>query len=113
MVRTEVPTGQAEGPTASLVEERDTADVTSAALRRLSAGLAGASSPVLRTTGLTKAFGKTTAVEGLDLELVGGQVVGFLGPNGAGKTTVLRMLTGALQTGGEAKQVVNAVALQG
>jgi ABC-2 type transport system ATP-binding protein len=42
---------------------------------------------------LTKTFGgKVRAVDGVDLEIGGGQVFGFLGPNGAGKTTMLRML---------------------
>ena len=47
---------------------------------------------VLRTEGLTKRFGKLTAVEGLDIEVREGEVFGFLGPNGAGKTTTLRLL---------------------
>jgi ABC-2 type transport system ATP-binding protein len=42
--------------------------------------------------GLTKSFGATVAVEGLDLEVEPGQVFGFLGPNGAGKTTTIRLL---------------------
>jgi ABC-2 type transport system ATP-binding protein len=47
---------------------------------------------VLRTEGLTKTFGRLTAVEGLDIEVREGEVFGFLGPNGAGKTTTLRLL---------------------
>ena len=46
----------------------------------------------LRTDGLTKRFGRTLAVDGLDLEVREGEVFGFLGPNGAGKTTTLRLL---------------------
>jgi ABC-2 type transport system ATP-binding protein len=45
--------------------------------------------------GLSKRFGRTSAVEGLDLTL-GAGVVGLLGPNGAGKTTLLRMLSTVL-----------------
>jgi sodium transport system ATP-binding protein len=45
---------------------------------------------------LTKRFGGITAVQGLDLEVRAGEVVGLLGPNGAGKTTTLRMLAGIL-----------------
>ncbi len=45
------------------------------------------------TRGLTRRFGKKTAVDGLDLEVSTGQIFGFLGPNGAGKTTTIRMLT--------------------
>ncbi|WP_115865309.1 ABC transporter ATP-binding protein [Halorussus litoreus] len=46
------------------------------------------------TTGLTKRYGETLAVDGLDLSISEGVVYGFLGPNGAGKTTTMRMLTG-------------------
>jgi len=44
--------------------------------------------------GLTKRFGKLTAVEDLSFALEAGTITGFLGPNGAGKTTTLRMLLG-------------------
>jgi ABC-2 type transport system ATP-binding protein len=44
--------------------------------------------------GVTKTFGKTTAVCALDLSVPKGSVYGFIGPNGAGKTTTLRMITG-------------------
>ncbi len=44
------------------------------------------------TKGLTRTFGKKTAVEDLDLEVPDGEVFGFIGPNGAGKTTTVRML---------------------
>ena len=47
---------------------------------------------VIRTEGLTKRFGRLTAVDRLDLEVREGEVFGFLGPNGAGKTTTLRLL---------------------
>ena len=51
---------------------------------------------VVRLAGLGVRFGDTTAVEGLDLELVRGEVFGLLGPNGAGKTTTVRALVGLL-----------------
>lgn len=47
---------------------------------------------VVETLGLTKSFGATVAVDGLDLRVEPGQVFGFLGPNGAGKTTTIRLL---------------------
>ncbi len=46
----------------------------------------------IQAEGLTKRFGKTTAVDGVDLAVRPGTIVGLLGPNGAGKTTVVRML---------------------
>lgn len=58
---------------------------------------------MIRTAGLTKQFGTTTAVEGLTLEVAKGEVFGFLGPNGAGKTTTVRMLATLIApTSGEA-----------
>ncbi|MFI5589492.1 ATP-binding cassette domain-containing protein [Amycolatopsis sp. NPDC051758] len=50
----------------------------------------------IRITGLRKRFGRTTALDGLDLTVETGEVHGFLGPNGAGKTTTLRVLLGLL-----------------
>ena len=47
--------------------------------------------------GLTKSFGSTRALAGLDLTITTGEVHGFLGPNGAGKTTTLRILLGLLR----------------
>jgi ABC-2 type transport system ATP-binding protein len=52
---------------------------------------------VLRTAGLTKRFGRSTALDGLDLEVRAGEVHAFLGPNGAGKTTTIRILLGLLR----------------
>jgi ABC-2 type transport system ATP-binding protein len=48
----------------------------------------------LETIGLTKRYGDHLALDGLDLQVEAGQVVGFLGPNGAGKTTALTTLLG-------------------
>ena len=47
--------------------------------------------------GLTRTFGKITAVDHVSLEVQEGEVFGFLGPNGAGKTTTVRMLCGLLK----------------
>ena len=51
---------------------------------------------ILRTTGLTKKFGKRTAVNNLNLEIRKGEVFGFLGPNGSGKSTTVSMITGLI-----------------
>jgi ABC-2 type transport system ATP-binding protein len=48
---------------------------------------------MIRTSGLVKRFGKVTALDGLDLVVPQGTVLGLLGPNGAGKTTAVRILT--------------------
>ena len=47
----------------------------------------------IETDSLTKSYGDTTALAGLDLSIPRGVVYGFLGPNGAGKTTTMRILT--------------------
>src|SRR5436190_1657850 len=53
---------------------------------------------------LRKSFGRTTALDGLDLTVRPGEVHAFLGPNGAGKTTTIRILLGLLRRdGGEAR----------
>ncbi|HSZ36496.1 MAG TPA: ATP-binding cassette domain-containing protein [Acidimicrobiales bacterium] len=46
------------------------------------------------TRGLTKRYGKTTAVDGLSFTVPSGVVTGFLGPNGSGKSTTMRMIMG-------------------
>jgi ABC-2 type transport system ATP-binding protein len=51
----------------------------------------------IRARGLTKRFGKITALADLELDLFPGEVLGYLGPNGAGKTTTLRLLLGLLR----------------
>lgn len=53
-------------------------------------------SPVIAAEGLTRRFGRHTAVDDLDLRIDGPGVVGLLGPNGSGKTTLLRMLATVL-----------------
>ncbi|MCA1832501.1 MAG: ATP-binding cassette domain-containing protein, partial [Actinobacteria bacterium] len=56
----------------------------------------------IRTRGLSKVYGRTPAVDGLDLEVEEGLLYGFLGPNGAGKTTMIRMALGLIRpSGGE------------
>ncbi len=52
------------------------------------------STPLLRATGLTKAFGAHEVLKGIDLDVKRGEVVALIGPSGSGKTTVLRSLNG-------------------
>lgn len=54
------------------------------------------SAPAIRTRDLTKYYGTVRGVDGVDLDVAPGSIVGFLGPNGSGKTTVLRMLVGLI-----------------
>jgi ABC-2 type transport system ATP-binding protein len=51
----------------------------------------------LAVRGLTKRYGDTVAVDGIDLDVPSGCFYGFVGPNGAGKTTTLTMVTGLLR----------------
>ena len=48
--------------------------------------------PLIQARGLTKKFGKFTAVDGIDFDVYGGEAFGFLGPNGAGKTSTMKMI---------------------
>ncbi|SNT65514.1 ABC-2 type transport system ATP-binding protein [Asanoa hainanensis] len=53
--------------------------------------------PAIEIAGLTKSFGRSHALDGLDLTVGTGEVHGFLGPNGSGKTTTIRILLGLLR----------------
>src|SRR6478736_1870715 len=56
-----------------------------------------ATANAVEATGLVKRFGKTTALDGVDLAARQGRVLGVLGPNGAGKTTAVRILATLLR----------------
>ena len=51
---------------------------------------------ILTCNKLSKNFGKCTALDGVDLSLAGGKIVGLLGPNGSGKTTLIKLANGLL-----------------
>src|SRR6478736_6226448 len=53
---------------------------------------------LVEATGLRKRYGSVAALDGLDLAVEEGHVVGLLGPNGAGKTTALRILLGLVRS---------------
>jgi ABC-2 type transport system ATP-binding protein len=62
------------------------------------------SEPIILASGLTKAYGDFTAVDGLELAVQEGEVYGFLGPNGSGKSTTILMLLGLTEpTGGQVR----------
>jgi ABC transporter DrrB family efflux protein len=60
---------------------------------------------VIDVAGLSKRFGDTTALEGVDVSVPPGSVLGLLGPNGAGKTTLVRILTTLLDADGGSARV--------
>jgi ABC-2 type transport system ATP-binding protein len=58
---------------------------------------------VVETLGLRKSFGKTIALDGLDMRLEEGRILGLIGPNGAGKSTALHAILGLIPFQGELK----------
>src|ERR1700745_4210344 len=55
----------------------------------------------IEARGLRKAFGSTVALDGVDLRIEEGRILGLIGPNGAGKTTALNAILGLLSYQGE------------
>lgn len=58
-------------------------------------------SAVIAARGLTKRYGKRTAVDGIDFDIPAGRIVGLIGPNGSGKTTTLKAALGLIPFDGQ------------
>ena len=56
---------------------------------------------IIQARGLTKRYGRTLAVDHVDLEIAAGKIVGLIGPNGAGKTTLMKTILGLATYDGE------------
>src|SRR6266487_2679299 len=72
------------------------------------AAAGGFAPPVISVRGLTKHYGDTHAVRGIDLEVRDGEIFAFLGPNGAGKTTTAEILEGFRRPTGGRVSVLGA-----
>jgi ABC-2 type transport system ATP-binding protein len=57
--------------------------------------------PIVSARGLSKRYGRTLAIDNIDLEIPAGRIVGLIGPNGAGKTTVMKAILGLTTFAGE------------
>ncbi|WFU11933.1 ABC transporter ATP-binding protein (plasmid) [Rhizobium sp. CB3090] len=64
------------------------------------------SRPVIEVKGLTKHYGRSVAVEGLDLVVNKGEIFGLLGPNGSGKTTTILLMLGLTEPDGGSVNVL-------
>jgi ABC-2 type transport system ATP-binding protein len=93
--------------TTSCVRRRTTIDVVNTSTTRGTAGASTAApaGTAVQAEGLVKVFGETRAVDGLDLIVPVGSVLGLLGPNGAGKTTTVRILATLLAPDGGSARV--------
>src|SRR6476646_6488276 len=69
--------------------------------RRNPARRVAESMPCIEARGLRKSFGNTVALDGLDLRVQEGRILGIIGPNGAGKTTALNAILGLTPFEGE------------
>ena len=58
---------------------------------------------IIEARGLTKSYGRTPVIRGVDLNVEAGRIVGLIGPNGAGKTTVIKSILGLTSFDGELK----------
>ena len=65
--------------------------------------------PILECINLSKRFGKTQALDSINLQIEPGRVVGLLGPNGSGKTTLIKLANGLL-TASDGEILINGEA---
>jgi ABC-2 type transport system ATP-binding protein len=66
--------------------------------------------PALAVRGLSKRYGRVTALAGVDLEVAEGELVGLLGPNGAGKSTLVKIAAGLVRPSGGSAEICGAAA---
>src|SRR4051812_46469636 len=64
----------------------------------------------LAVRGLSKRYGRVTALAGVDLEVAEGELVGLLGPNGAGKSTLVKIAAGLVRPRGGSAEICGASA---
>jgi len=62
--------------------------------------------PVIQANEITKVFGTATALSGLNLRVMPGEIYGLLGPNGAGKTTMIKIIAGLIEPNSGSVQVL-------
>ena len=67
---------------------------------------------VLKTTGLTKQYGRHTVVDHVDMHVGKGDIYGFIGKNGAGKTTFMRMVAGLASPAEGSMELFGSTALE-
>ena len=68
--------------------------------------------PLAQALGVVKRFGAITALDGVDITILPGEMTGLVGPDGAGKTTLIRILAGLVDPDGGEAQVLGAIATQ-
>jgi len=58
---------------------------------------------LIKLVGISRHYGRTRAVDGVDLTIGDGEIVGLIGPNGAGKSTLLKCILGLVQCKGDVR----------